>query len=550
MKKSLFTSLAIIICLFNVFSQSSINKFVNNIKVPLKKYKVTDINFTLKKLPKANPFDVLFGATVTGMNNYSCNIRGYYNGNNEWVIRFSANTTGIFSFTTYSSEPELSGLTGTINVTENNNPDSHWGISINKLTPQNFTFEDGTTYFGLAFELDWLFALDYKNKQDIHRTRQIIKDIKDNGFNQVVMNVYAYDIGWKTDTVPPEYEYRKPDFFPFKGSNEKPDFTGLNVDFFEHFDRVIQHLDEQGIAAHIMIYVWNKKVKWPDMNTWADNLYFDYVISRYQAFTNVIWDISKEALDYGRCDIPYINERISRIRKGDNFHRLITVHDYEYCSREPDKIDFISVQNWRSNILAGMKEIRKIYRDKPVMNIEHGGYEKGPYRSFEGNYTNPETCLIRNYECAFAGVYSTYYWQNTSWNIVIYDPLRKGQAFSPPRFDYYKHMRALFTEYDFNTLFPPGSKLTTNGREGLNNLSTNGFPLTNGDDLFLFLVPSEAETISTIVPEPASGLEEVTWFNPFTGEYIEKGKTPWSAWKEFKSPWKNTCSVLIIKLVK
>ena len=285
------------------------------------------------------------------------------------------------------------------------------------------------------------------------------------------------------------------------------------------------------------------------MNSWADNLYFDYVISRYQAFTNIVWDISKEALDYGRCDIPYINERISRIREKDRFKRLITVHDYEYCSREPDKVDFISVQNWRSEILTGMMEIRKRHNNKPVMNIEHGGYEKGPYLSFEGNYINAETCLIRNYECAFAGVYSTYYWQNTSWNIVIYDPFRRGQTFAPPRFDYYKHFKTLFTRYDYNTLFPPGSKLTTNGREGLNNLSTSGYPLTNGDDLFLFLIPADVNKISTILPKSVSGQIEVEWFNPFSGEFVEKGKTTWSNWIEFKTPWKNTCSILVVKLI-
>jgi len=42
------------------------------------------------------------------------------------------------------------------------------------------------------------------------------------------------------------------------------------------------------------------------MHSAEDNRYFDYVIKRYQAFPNIIWDVSKEALDYGRCDIPYI----------------------------------------------------------------------------------------------------------------------------------------------------------------------------------------------------------------------------------------------------
>ena len=52
---------------------------------------------------------------------------------------------------------------------------------------------------------------------------------------------------------------------------------------------MVSAMDKYNIAAHLMIYVWNKKVNWPEAETTADNMYFDYVIKRYQAFENVIW---------------------------------------------------------------------------------------------------------------------------------------------------------------------------------------------------------------------------------------------------------------------
>jgi hypothetical protein len=525
--------------------------FTSRKTLEMPQWEVRDIRFTVKKNPAGNPFDLEFGAVFTGPDKVRMRIPGFYNGNNEWVIRFSAGKPGNWSYETYASHAELSGLRGTVRATPNTNPDRHGMVMVDPRSPQNFVYEDGTPYFSLAFELDWLFALDYANTRDIPRTRQVIRDVKENGFNQIVMNVYAYDVNWKTAAdVPAEYEYRRPGYSPFRGTNEKPDFSGLNVDFFRNFDRVIQYLDEQGIIAHVMIYVWNKNVKWPDMNSRADNMYYDYVLARYQAYPNIIWDVSKEALDYGRADIPYITERIRRIRQQDAYQRLLTVHDYEYCSREPDQVDFISIQSWRSNLYSLMLEARTRHSDKPVMNIEHGGYEEGPYISFVGNYTNPETCLIRNYECVFAGVYSSYYWQNTSWNIVIYDALDKKHAFSPPRYEYYKHLNTLFSRYDYNTLFPTVPKLTTNDKGGLNNLATGGYPLTNGKDLFLFLIPDASDRIYTVLPKPRSGQMEATWFNPFTGEFMEKGKMPWSGWQEFKSPWQNTYSVLIVKLLE
>jgi hypothetical protein len=187
--------------------------------------------------------------------------------------------------------------------------------------------------------------------------------------------------------------------------------------------------------------------------------------------------------------------------------------------------------------------------DKPVMYIEHGGYAEWPYHSFQGNYVIPEACLVRNYECIFAGLYSSYYLQNTSWNIVIWDALNPKHKFDKPRYDYYKHLQDFFTRYDFNTLLPYKPKLTTNSRLGFDNFASSGYPLTNGKDLFLYLVPAENFQLNVVLPEPAGKKMEVIWFNPFTGENKHEGTSEWYMWRGFQSPWKNTCSVLIIKLL-
>ncbi|NJL30154.1 MAG: DUF4038 domain-containing protein, partial [Phycisphaerales bacterium] len=161
------------------------------------------------------------------------------------------------------------------------------------------------------------------------------------------MNVYAYDARWgERDKIDNKYDFSKPSYCLFGGTNENPDFSTLNFEFFNHLDRVIAHLNEQGIVAHLMMYVWNKQVNWPAPNSLEDNRYFDYIVKRYQAFPNIIWDVSKEALLYGRNDKEYINSRIDRVRRLDGHERLLTVHDYDYCSSFPNKVDFISIQDW------------------------------------------------------------------------------------------------------------------------------------------------------------------------------------------------------------
>ncbi len=528
--------LIIILSNFDITAQSS---------VQTEKYLPVDLRFE----HNANqPFRVNFGAIFTGPAGKTMNIPGFYNGQDEFIIRFSSSTKGDWTYTTYSTESRLSGQRGTVTVGGDTSAGLHGMVMVSDAHVQKFIYEDGTDYFPLAFELDWLFALDYENTNSIPKTEEIIRHVKDNGFNQVVMNIYAYDVGWKVaGDVPEKYDFGEPDYSVFEGTNENPDFSRLNTGFFCHLDRVIDLLNREGIIAHLMIYVWNKQVNWPEMYSEEDNMYFDYVINRYQAYPNVIWDVSKEALDYGRCDIPYINERTERIRNQDAYNRLITVHDYEYCSREPDRVDFISIQNWRPDLYSLSLEARLRHADKPVMNIEHGGYEEGPYLSFEGNYTDPKVCLQRNYQCLFAGVYSSYYWQNTAWNIVIYDPFSSDHTFAKPKFSYYKHLASLFSQYSFNSLFSYKPKLTTNGNPGMDNLASGGYALTNGSDLYMYLVPAENHQINVVIPKPQQGKLEEIWFNPYTGEYQEAGASDWWNWKSYKSPWKGEMSILILK---
>jgi hypothetical protein len=511
-------------------------------------YHPVDIVFTTNKMPAGNAFDIPFNAVFINENNDTLILPGFYNGQSEYIIRFCPENTGRYHYYTLSSVSSLSGLKGTVLAEKNTNPEIKGAVKVSTAAPQKFIYQNGQPYFALAFELDWLFALDAGSANGIPKTSEIIQAVKDNGFNQVVMNVYAYDVSWNVPgNVPQQYNFKKPAYSVFKGTNEQPEFSQLNISFFQHFDHVVQYLHEHGLVAHVMIYVWNKKVNWPQMFSAEDNRYFDYVIKRYQAYPNIIWDVSKEALDYGRCDIPYINERIERIHHTDAYKHLITVHDYEYCSREPAKVDFIAIQNWRSDLYSLSLEAFQKYADKPVMNIEHGGYEEGPYPSFMGNYISPEVCLERNYACVFAGVYSCYYWQNTSWDIVIYDVMNTKQSFTKPKFEYYKHLQTLFTRYNFNSLFPYKQKLTTNGRIGNDNLSSSGYSLTDNKGMYLYFVPAANYQTNVVIPKPASGKISATWFNIFTGETYAEAIADWQLFKSYQSPWKAQSSVLILE---
>lgn len=505
-----------------------------------KKWEVLDMPFVLKG-KMTNSFDIDFGAVITHENGETMKVPGFYNDDKTWVVRFCPPEEGKWSFTTYSTVSSMAGKKGEIDVSPKTKADEHGPIIIPTNNKQRFAYADGTPYFLLAFELDWLFALDWDNPNGIPKTENIVSHLVENKFNHVVMNVYAYDANWgDRKSIKPEHNYAEPNVFPYGGDNTNPDYSTLNIDFFKHLDRVMAHLDEKEIISHLMIYVWNKKVNWPEPDSKADNMYFDYVVKRYQAFPNLIWDISKEALAYGRDDMNYITRRIDRLRKLDGHGRLLSVHDYSYCNNFPDKVDFISIQDWRPNIFDRMIDVSSKHNKKPVFNIEHGGYEKTMHSIFDGSYTDPVACLYRNYECVFAGTYSTYYWQNSSWYEVVYNPESLPKE-NQPAFGYYKNLVNLFEDYDFGKLKPDQAIFTP-------------YCLTDHKNYYMFLIAPNMISLNGDVQELKGKKVNIKEYDPLTGKYHDSGT------REFKNgTWlgirkneniKSPFSVIILEITK
>ena len=502
--------------------------------IDARRWEVLDIRFVVGQLA-GKPDDVEFEATFTSDSGSSLKVAGFYNGQNEFLIRFTPPAVGSWRYVTRSSILDLDQKTGELNV-QPEREGRRGGITIDPMESTRFVYENGESYYPIAFESDWLFALDAENESDIPVTRRFVSTLADSGFNQVVMNVFAYDVNWAKDAKLPEhFDYGSPRVFPFGGSNDQPDYSELNYDFFKRLDRVVDELDQRGIAAHLMIYVWNKRVAWPDAGSDADNRYFDHVVRRYQAFPNLVWDISKEALGYGHSDVHYITDRIERLRKKDVFKRLVTVHDYGYCRRFPANVDFVSVQLWSSELYSVMRNVREAIPGKPILNIEHGGYERGPYVVFNGNYTSPEVCLERAYQCLFAGTYPTHYWQGAAWNVIIPD-VEQLSAADRPRLDYYRHMRAFVDRFQPDQLIAGEKK------------SNAGFCLHDGDGTFLYYVPRECDFFGLRLPKHRGKTMTTTWLDPFTGESGEPIQQEIPQWPALEVPVGDGFRLLIVEV--
>lgn len=139
-------------------------------------WEVKDLTFTTSDIP-IDPFNIAFGAVFIHKTGKTVTVPGFYNGNTEYIVRVSLPEFGSWTYNTYSNLAELASKSGNLVVESANGNTKHGPVVISSENKQRFAYADGTPYFALPFEADWLFALDHDNSKGIPKTKVFIDTI-------------------------------------------------------------------------------------------------------------------------------------------------------------------------------------------------------------------------------------------------------------------------------------------------------------------------------------------------------------------------------------
>src|SRR5260370_38794808 len=90
----------------------------------------------------------------------------------------------------------------------NSNPAIHGGLLVDPVNRHHFRYEDGSRYFLMGYEADWLWGADMKDpeRKVMHR---LIDQMAARAFNHVLVNVYAHDPAGSNDRLN-EWDYGPP----------------------------------------------------------------------------------------------------------------------------------------------------------------------------------------------------------------------------------------------------------------------------------------------------------------------------------------------------
>jgi hypothetical protein len=471
-----------------------------------------DVDFHVDKMPKG-PFQVPFSAEVTGPGGVKLIVPGFYDGNGTWKVRVAPTAEGAWTLTTRSTLAALDHRQADFVCVPNPLQAVHGGLNVDPKYPRHLVFEDGTRFFLIGYECDWLWSLD-AGDPELKIVNRFLDKLAASGFNYVLLNAYAHDTTWRKGKTADD-DYGPPPLYAWEGSNDQPDHSRPNLAYWQHYDRIIDALYRRGMIAHIMIKVYNKMARWPAKGSAEDDLFFRWLIARYCAYPNVHWDFSKESNN--EKDLEYKLGRIRFIRENDPYHRPITTHTdtQTFNAGSYNKVlDYRSDQThskWHATLLDHQKQ-----HLWPVLNVEFG-YEQGPQGPQDMTYgvaqAAEEVCR-RGWEVYMAGGYGAYYYTYTAWDVIRPED-------TPPGYTYFKHLRDFFEATQFWVLEPSDE------------LVSPGYCLANrGKEYVVFQNKAQAFSLRL---EGLSGPAHAQWFHPFTGEYREAG-TPSNGTTRWTSP--------------
>jgi hypothetical protein len=450
----------------------------------------------------SNPFAIEFWADFTGPGGIRLTLPGFYDGNGLWKVRFSTAKAGIWTLVTHASLPDLDGRKLEFRVTANANKIQHGGLRVDTDHPHHFVYEDGTHWFPAGYECNWLWALDETDDQ-LPTVNSFLDKLSSFGFNLILVNAYCYDTNWRPGKSAPD-DYGPSALYPWEGTNDKPDFSRFDVAYWQHFDKIVQVLYEHGMSVHLYLKVYNKKVNWPQNNSPEDDRYYRWVIARYAAYPNMIWDLAKEA-NYERS-VAYKVGRLKFIRGLDPYHHLLTVHTdvQTYDGGAYDQlVDFRSHQEQSDHLhTTALKQLAQNHW--PVFNVE-SGYEQGPKGPDDKTYAHaesPKEVALRIWQIQMAGCYNAYYYTYTAWDVI-------RTADTPPGYLYLKYFRDFFARTKYWEL------------KSADSLVNAGYCLSNaGKEYVVF--QNKASPFSLDLSSIKTPLK-ARWYHPYTGAFEDGG---------------------------
>ncbi|HMF54135.1 MAG TPA: DUF5060 domain-containing protein [Edaphobacter sp.] len=265
----------------------------------------------LKGPSTGNPFQEIALTAEFTQEHRTVQVKGFYDGDGTYRVRFMPDTTGAWTYTTTSPTTELNGLKGRFNCTPASTG-NHGPVTTTRRF--HFVHADGTPYYPLGTTT---YAYLFTNDENAANSLSGMKGV----FNKSRVCVLPKPLGQGPQILP----------FPSTGAGANGrggtnDYTRFNPEFFRLVEKRILELQAAGIEADCILFhpydAWGYKA----MPNEVDDFYLRYAVARLSAFRNVWWAIANE-YDLVKTKVMSDWDRFFRIVQAeDPYGHLRSIH--------------------------------------------------------------------------------------------------------------------------------------------------------------------------------------------------------------------------------
>ena len=353
---------------------------------------------------EGNPFtEQTVKATISGKNEIK-EIYGFYDGEGRYKVRFMPSFQGDYEFQITSSfGTEESGKFHVTEPSEGN----HGPVRV--AGTWHFAYEDGTPYYSVGTTC-YVWEL-----QSDERIRETLESLEAARFNKIRFCIFPKHYS---------YNFKDPRSFPYEGTpmdssvlteenfetyteeseGNHWDFHRFNPKHFQHIEDCIVKLQELGIEADIIVMHPYDRWGFSCMSKEEDDLYWNYVVTRFSAYRNVWWSLANE-YDLMKHKTLRNWERYAQILcEKDPYNHLRSIHNcHGFYDYNRPWITHCSIQRQDPYLSAEyVTQWREKYR-KPVV-LDEICYE-GNLQFGWGNISGKEL-LRRFWEATCRGGYA------------------------------------------------------------------------------------------------------------------------------------------------
>ncbi|MCS7032603.1 MAG: DUF5060 domain-containing protein, partial [Phycisphaerae bacterium] len=308
---------------------------------------------SIKGPSDGNPFvEVSLAARFTHQDQ-SVTVSGFYDGGNDYRIRFMPMHVGTWTFETRSNRRELDGLRGQF---EARPPSGGNHGPVRVAHTFHFRHADGTPYRQIGTTA---YAWTHQGPE---LEEQTLATLRSAPFNKIRMCLFPKRYAFNSN---------EPPLYAFEGTPpNRWDFTRFHVPFWRHQERRILQLREMGIEADLILFHPYDEGHWgfDRMDPESDDRYLRYCVARFAAFRNVWWSVANE-FDFMKTKTPADWDRYFQILlESDPYGHLRSIHNGRriYDHNKP-WVTHASIQNGSAVEDFGRAVLYRDVYNKPIV---------------------------------------------------------------------------------------------------------------------------------------------------------------------------------------